>query len=112
AVSPPDQCTEREVERWNAEWIEYLKREGELQLTPYTDYPDRPPPPEPPPDRHSPPRRRSPSRRSLCPTCTSATAGRSPSTPTATPWRDGGGWGGGGGGGTPASCSAVLWGPP
>jgi SAM-dependent methyltransferase len=47
-ASPPFECTQREVERWNAEWIEYLKREWELQLTPYTDYPDRPPLPDSP----------------------------------------------------------------
>jgi len=45
-VSPPGECTQEEIERWNAEWIEYLKREWELQLTPYTDYPDKPPLPD------------------------------------------------------------------
>jgi SAM-dependent methyltransferase len=48
AVSSPEACGEREIERWNAEWIEYLKREWELQLTPHTDYPDRPPLPDSP----------------------------------------------------------------
>ncbi len=47
-VSPPEACTGREIDRWNAEWIEYLKREWELQLTPHTDYPDRPPLPASP----------------------------------------------------------------
>src|SRR4051812_27722934 len=47
---PPLACTAREVERWNAEWIEYLKGEWEVQLTPYTVYPDKPPLPESPLD--------------------------------------------------------------
>ena len=42
-ASPPLECTEREVERWNAEWFEYLKREWDRQLTPYTAFPARPP---------------------------------------------------------------------
>jgi SAM-dependent methyltransferase len=47
-VSPPLEHTGREVERWNAEWIEYLKREWELQLEPYTAYPGKPPLPDSP----------------------------------------------------------------
>ena len=48
AVSPPLECAEREIERWNAEWIEYLKREWELQLEPHTAYPAKPPLPDSP----------------------------------------------------------------
>jgi SAM-dependent methyltransferase len=48
AAVPPLACTAREVERWNAEWFEYLKGEWEVQLMPYTAYPDRPPLPESP----------------------------------------------------------------
>ena len=33
-ASPPLECTEREIERWNAEWFEYLKREWELPAHP------------------------------------------------------------------------------
>jgi SAM-dependent methyltransferase len=47
-ASPPLECTEREVERWNAEWFEYLKREWDRQLTPYTAFPARPPLPDSP----------------------------------------------------------------
>ena len=47
-ASPPLECTEREIERWNAEWFEYLKREWEYQLAPHTAYPDRPPLPASP----------------------------------------------------------------
>jgi SAM-dependent methyltransferase len=43
AVSPPGECTGEEIERWNAEWIEYLKQEWEVQLAPHTDYPRTPP---------------------------------------------------------------------
>ena len=42
-ASPPLECTEREVQRWNDEWLAYLRTEWELQLTPYTAYPDKPP---------------------------------------------------------------------
>ncbi|MFL6195921.1 MAG: class I SAM-dependent methyltransferase [Thermoanaerobaculia bacterium] len=49
-ASPPLQCSEREVQRWNAEWIEYLKSEWEYQLSPYTAYPARPPLPDSPLD--------------------------------------------------------------
>lgn len=47
-ASPPLECTEREVERWNAEWFEYLKREWPYQLAPYTEYPNTPPLPDSP----------------------------------------------------------------
>lgn len=42
-ASPPLACTEREVERWNDEWLAYLRQEWEHQLTPYTAYPEQPP---------------------------------------------------------------------
>ncbi|HEX6900108.1 MAG TPA: class I SAM-dependent methyltransferase [Thermoanaerobaculia bacterium] len=45
-ASPPLECTQREVQRWNDEWLAYLRSEWELQLTPYTDYPDKPPLPD------------------------------------------------------------------
>jgi SAM-dependent methyltransferase len=47
---PPLACTAAEVERWNAEWFEYLKGEWEVQLTPHTAYPDKPPLPQSPLD--------------------------------------------------------------
>jgi SAM-dependent methyltransferase len=47
-ASPPLACTEREVERWNGEWLAYLRTEWELQLTPYTAYPGKPPLPDSP----------------------------------------------------------------
>jgi len=47
-ASPPFECTQREIERWNAEWIEYLRQEWEVQLAPYTDYPRKPPLPASP----------------------------------------------------------------
>ena len=50
ATSPPLDCTEREVQRWNDEWLAYLRTEWEHQLTPYTAYPDRPPLPSSPLD--------------------------------------------------------------
>lgn len=49
-ASPPLECTEREIERWNAEWFEYLKQEWPWQLAPYTEYPDKPPLPDSPLD--------------------------------------------------------------
>jgi len=49
-ASPPLECTEREIQRWNAEWFEYLQREWDRQLNPYTLYPDKPPLPESPHD--------------------------------------------------------------
>jgi SAM-dependent methyltransferase len=42
-VVPPLECGEREIQRWNEEWIEYLRREWSHQLTPYTAYPATPP---------------------------------------------------------------------
>jgi len=50
AASPPLECTEREVERWNEEWFAYLRREWEYQLTPYTAYAEKPPLPDSPLD--------------------------------------------------------------
>jgi SAM-dependent methyltransferase len=47
-ASPPLQCTEREVQRWNDEWLAYLRTEWEYQLAPYTAYPDKPPLPDRP----------------------------------------------------------------
>jgi SAM-dependent methyltransferase len=47
-ASPPWECGEREIRRWNGEWLAYLKDEWELQLTPYTAYPDKPPLPDSP----------------------------------------------------------------
>jgi len=49
-ASPPLECTDREIQRWNAEWFEYLQREWDRQLNPYTLYPDKPPLPESPLD--------------------------------------------------------------
>lgn len=46
-ASPPMECTEREVQRWNDEWLAYLRMEWPVQLSPYTDYPDTPPLPDP-----------------------------------------------------------------
>jgi SAM-dependent methyltransferase len=46
AASPPFECSEREVQRWNDEWLAYLRTEWEAQLTPYTAYPDKPPLPD------------------------------------------------------------------
>jgi len=45
-ASPPLACTEREIQRWNDEWLAYLGREWEAQLTPWTAYPGKPPLPE------------------------------------------------------------------
>lgn len=54
-VPPPLETTQREVDRWNEEWIEYLRREWMYQFTPYTAFPDKPPLPDNPADliRHS-----------------------------------------------------------
>src|SRR5882724_6055387 len=38
----------KSTERWNKEWLAYLGREFEVQLAPYTDYPDQPPLPDDP----------------------------------------------------------------
>lgn len=50
AASPPLECTEQEVQRWNEEWFAYLHREWEYQLTPYTAYAEWPPLPDSPLD--------------------------------------------------------------
>jgi SAM-dependent methyltransferase len=50
ASSPPFDCTEREIQRWNDEWLAYLRAEWEHQLTPYTAYPATPPLPAEPLD--------------------------------------------------------------
>jgi SAM-dependent methyltransferase len=47
-ASPPLACSEREVQRWNEEWLAYLGREWEYQLAPHTAYPDTPPLPASP----------------------------------------------------------------
>lgn len=47
-ASPPLQCTEREVQRWNDEWLAYLKTEWPWQFAPYTDYAAMPPLPDSP----------------------------------------------------------------
>jgi SAM-dependent methyltransferase len=49
-ASPPSACTEREIQRWNDEWLAYLREEWELQLTPHTAYPAKPPLPGSPRD--------------------------------------------------------------
>jgi SAM-dependent methyltransferase len=48
--SPPLACSEQEIQRWNAEWFEYLKGEWQRQLTPYSAYPATPPLPDSPLD--------------------------------------------------------------
>jgi SAM-dependent methyltransferase len=50
AASPPFECSAREIQRWNDEWLAYLRAEWEHQLTPYTAYPSRPPLPAAPLD--------------------------------------------------------------
>jgi SAM-dependent methyltransferase len=45
-ASPPLECTDREIQRWNDEWLAYLRSEWEFQLTPHTAYPDKPPLPD------------------------------------------------------------------
>lgn len=42
-ASPPLECTEGEVQRWNDEWLAYLRDEWEVQLAHYTEYPEKPP---------------------------------------------------------------------
>jgi SAM-dependent methyltransferase len=49
-TSPPLECTEREIQRWNDEWLAYLRSEWEYQLAPHTAYPDKPPLPDSPLD--------------------------------------------------------------
>ena len=43
-------CTEEDIQRWNDEWLAYLRREWEYQLTPHTAFADKPPLPENPLD--------------------------------------------------------------
>lgn len=47
-VGPLLECTPKDVERWNAEWLDYLSREWRAQLTPHTDLPEKPPLPQDP----------------------------------------------------------------
>jgi hypothetical protein len=47
-VSPPLECTPSEIERWNNEWLEYLRREWNKQLTPSTEVVDKPALPDDP----------------------------------------------------------------
>lgn len=47
---PALDCTPEAVQRWNDEWIEYLRREWPHQLAPWSDYPDTPPLPAEPRD--------------------------------------------------------------
>lgn len=49
-VAPLMACSQQDVDRWNAEWLQYLSREWERQFTPYTQIPDRPPLPRDPLD--------------------------------------------------------------
>jgi SAM-dependent methyltransferase len=49
-ASPPLACTEREVQRWNDEWLAYLKTEWPWQLASYTEFRDTPPLPDSPLD--------------------------------------------------------------
>lgn len=49
-VAPLMQCSPEDVERWNAEWLQYLSREWQLQFTPYTQIPGKPPLPQDPMD--------------------------------------------------------------
>ncbi|WP_407910299.1 class I SAM-dependent methyltransferase [Lysobacter claricitrinus] len=49
-VSSLFQCSQQDVERWNDEWLSYLSREWQLQLTPYTELRDHPPLPADPLD--------------------------------------------------------------
>jgi SAM-dependent methyltransferase len=44
------ECTPEDVERWNAEWLEYLRREWRHQLTPSTALTGKPPLPKDPLD--------------------------------------------------------------
>ena len=46
--SPLLQCSAADVERWNGEWIEYLRREWQYQLVPHTEFTDKPPLPDDP----------------------------------------------------------------
>lgn len=44
----PFEFTDLEVQRWNQEWLQYLRDEWELQLAPHTAYPETPPLPDTP----------------------------------------------------------------
>ncbi len=43
-------CTEQDIERWNHEWLEYLREQWVWQLDPYTHYAEKPPLPDDPMD--------------------------------------------------------------
>lgn len=47
-ASPPLQCTEREIQRWNDEWLAYLKTEWPWQFARHTEYRNTPPLPDSP----------------------------------------------------------------
>ncbi|HKI06217.1 MAG TPA: class I SAM-dependent methyltransferase [Thermoanaerobaculia bacterium] len=47
-ASPLLESAPEDVERWNGEWLAYLGREWPYQLTPYTQFPDKPPLPKDP----------------------------------------------------------------
>jgi 2-polyprenyl-3-methyl-5-hydroxy-6-metoxy-1,4-benzoquinol methylase len=49
-VSPPLECTQAEVDRWNDEWIDYLRREWMYQFIPHNELPGTPPLPDDPMD--------------------------------------------------------------
>jgi 2-polyprenyl-3-methyl-5-hydroxy-6-metoxy-1,4-benzoquinol methylase len=49
-VSPPLECTQAEVDRWNDEWIDYLRREWMYQFIPHNELPETPPLPDDPMD--------------------------------------------------------------
>ncbi|HEX4963667.1 MAG TPA: class I SAM-dependent methyltransferase [Thermoanaerobaculia bacterium] len=46
--SPLLECSAADVERWNGEWIEYLRREWQVQLLPHTAFTEKPPLPADP----------------------------------------------------------------
>lgn len=45
-VRPPMECTKEDVERWNEEWLRYLRREWYTQFTPSCDFKETPDLPE------------------------------------------------------------------
>jgi len=49
-ASPLLQCSDADVERWNDEWLAYLRREWQYQLTPHTELTEKPPLPADPLD--------------------------------------------------------------
>lgn len=49
-ISPPLECTQKEIDRWNDEWLEYLRSEWMYQFLPHTDLPGTPPLPDNPLD--------------------------------------------------------------